>query len=144
MKWLLILLLLLPSTAWAGWSNDEDGTGTECEDEQPNPTSQRRCWWNFTSADSTNNSNLLKVDQCENWSIACVPDFDGTGTTATVKPYICLDDACNTNACYNPRNVVFNSTTHAMYGADGTWICLDIITAAGSGENGRCEFRCNQ
>jgi len=30
--------------AYAGWDNDEDGTGNACEMEQPNPTKQRRCW----------------------------------------------------------------------------------------------------
>lgn len=140
---LCFLLLSIPS--YAGWDSDEDGTGDGCEVEQPNPTRQRRCWWNFTGT-GTGYSNMLKVDQCENWSLGFEPDFDGTETAATIQALICLDDAVANipNACHILGNVTMSSSIGDQWGADATWLVIDIITAPGATANARVEFRCNQ
>jgi hypothetical protein len=144
---LLFILLIVALPASAGWDNDHNGTGDACETVQPNPTQQRRCWFNFTNATGTGNSNMLRIDQCENYSVAFTPDFDGSDTTATVRFYVCLDDT-DTNACYLLENTTLDgdasTKTEVVYGADGTWGYLDIVTGAADGANARAEFRCNQ
>jgi hypothetical protein len=138
----MVFLLLFAMPAWGGWDSDEDGTGSGCEVEQPNPTKQRRCWYNYTGT-GTGNSNFLKIDQCENFSVAFTPDWDGTATTGTGNFYLCLDDS-DTNSCYKLEGKTLSSSIPVIYGADGTWAYWDIVTACGAGNNCRVEFRCNQ
>ncbi|MHC4646319.1 MAG: hypothetical protein ACYTBJ_12530 [Planctomycetota bacterium] len=143
-RWLvwLVPLLLLAMPALAGWDSDEDGTGTGCEVEQPNPTRQRRCWYNYTGT-GTGSSNMLTIEQCENFSVEFETDWDGTATAGTGQFMVCLDDT-NTNSCAPLKGVTFTSSFRVVYGADGTWAYWLIGTACGTGNNCRVEFRCNQ
>lgn len=144
MKWFYWMIpLLFPVVAVsAGWDSDHNGTSDGCEIEQPNPTRQRRCWYNFTGA-GTGNSPMLKIDQCENFSVAFVPDYDGTETTATVIFYSCLDDT-DTQACFALEGKTLSSSIPVVYGADGDWGYVDVIAAPGATANARVVFRCNQ
>lgn len=146
MKWLYWMspVLFLATPAWAlSWSSTEDGTSNGCELEQPNPTRQRNCWLNFTGT-GTGDSNLLKINQCENSSIKMVPDFDGAATACKVKVYICLGEAANTSMCFLLENKMLTSSLPAIYGFDGRFMYVDIDVAAGAGNNCRVEFQCNQ
>jgi hypothetical protein len=142
-------MLLMAMPAYAGWDNDEDGTGNVCEIEQPNPTRQRRCWWNFTGT-GTGYSNMLQIDQCENFSFRFFPDIDGVETNGTITVLICGDDAVANvpNACFVLENVTLDgdpsTNTEAVYGADATWAIVDIGAACGATANCRVEFACNQ
>jgi len=140
------MLAFLAAPAYAGWDTDEDGTGIACEEVNPNPGMQRRCWWNYVAAEGTGYSNRLDIDQCENYSIAFTPDFDGTDTSGTIQALICLDDAVANvpNSCYVLEGKTLSSSVPVVYGADGTWLLVDIIAACGAGANCRVEFRCNQ
>ena len=153
MRWILsiVVMIVLASPAYAGWTNDVggDGAGIECEEVQPNPASQRRCWWNFTGV-GTDYSPMLSIRQCENYSVKFFPDIDGVETNGTVTALICGDDlvANVPNACFILENVTLDgdSSTNkeAVYGADGTWLIIDIVVACGATANCRVEFACNQ
>jgi hypothetical protein len=140
--WVALLAFFVGPAYGQGWSDDYDGTGTECQSIQPNPETQRRCWYNFTGA-GTGNSPMLKINQCENFSVAFTPDWDGIETTATVIFYSCLDPT-NTDACYALEGLTLSSTLPVVYGADGDWGYIDVITAPGATANARVVFRCNQ
>lgn len=145
MRWILLVLAmaLLAAPAYGqGWSSDHNGVGAECEEVQPNPAMQRRCWYNFTGA-GTGNSPMLEIDQCENFSVAFTPDFDGVETTATVIFYSCLDDT-DIQACYALEGKTLSSNIPVVYGADGDWGYIDVIAAPGATANARVVFRCNQ
>jgi hypothetical protein len=90
---------------------------------------------------------MLRIDQCENFSVAFTPDFDGTDTTARVQFNVCLDDT-DTQSCAILENVTLDgvaaTNTDAVYGADATWGYAKITVAAAAGANARIEFRCNQ
>jgi hypothetical protein len=145
-KWFywMIPLLFMAAPAGAGWDSDEDGTGNDCEVSRPNRANQRRCYWNYVAAEGTGYSNQLVIDSCENYSVAFTPDFDGTDTTGTIQVLICLDDANVPNSCHVLEGKTLSSAVPVIYGADGTWLYMDIIAACGAGANCRVEFRCNQ
>ena len=148
MRWLYwaMPLLFLAAPAVAGWDKTPAGTGDRCEIEKPNPTKQRRCWWNF-SGTGTGYSNMLVIDQCENYSIRLYPDIDGTETNVTVNVLICGDGPLTTNvpnACFVLEGKTLNSSIPAVYGADGTFLIADIVAACGATANCRMEFACNQ
>ena len=144
MRWLYwtMPLLFLAAPAVAGWDKTPAGTGDRCEIEKPNPTKQRRCYFNYTGT-GTGNSNMIELDQCENFTVAFTPDFDGTATAGTGIFYVCLD-ATDTQACYALEGKTFSSSIPAVYGADGTWGYWDIVAACGNNNNCRVEIRCNQ
>ncbi len=140
---LIAALALLAIPAYAGWDDDHNGVGFGCEEVQPNPGMQRRCWFNYVNATGTGNSPMLKIDQCENYSVAFTPDFDGVDTAGTGTFYVCLDDT-DTQACYALENKTLSSSLPVVYGADGTWGYWDIGVACTAAANCRVEFRCNQ
>ena len=81
---LIALLAFIVTPANAGWDDDHNGTGIGCEEVQPNPGMQRRCWYNFTNAEGTFNTAMLSIQQCENYSVAFTPDFDGVDTLSLI------------------------------------------------------------
>ena len=146
----IALLALIVTPAYAGWDDDEDGIGVAavgCEEVQPNPAMQRRCWYNFVNANATFNTSMLNIRQCENFSVAFTPDFDGADTLARVQFNVCLDDT-NVLSCYILENVTLDgnpaNNSEVVYGADGTWAYAKITVEATAGANARIEFRCNQ
>jgi hypothetical protein len=154
MKTILLVFVMaflasLASPAYAGWDDDEDGFGVGCEEVQPNPGMQRRCWWNFTGV-GTDYSPMLAIRQCENYSIRFFPDIDGVETNGTIEFLVCGDDdiANVPNACFVLEDTTLDgdetSDTESVYGADGTWGVVDIIVACGATANCRVEFACNQ
>jgi hypothetical protein len=143
--YLVVLLALFAFPAYAGWDDDYDGTGTDCETVRPNPAMQRRCWYNSTGA-GTGYSPMLEIDQCENYSVRFYPDIDGTETNGTIQFLVCGDPAIANvpNACFALEGKTLSSSMPAVYGADGTWGIVDIIVACGATANCRVEFACNQ
>jgi hypothetical protein len=142
--YLASLLMFIAFPAFGqGWSSDHNGVGAECEEVRPSPASQRRCWYNYTNATGTGNSPMLQIDQCENFSVAFTPDFDGADTAGTGIFYSCLDDT-DIQSCYALEGKTLSNIVPVVYGADGDWGYWDIGVACTAAANCRVVFRCNQ